>query len=333
MSAIYYKVTSTNVPGLGDFHDRYGLGYAYETDTHYVHFYGYDRKFYSIQMSLGVVENKLISQYHNLSDWVSYYFGAKDIRPIKNPIGETIEGVWRPALYYSDDIHLGLNTNESERRLSQQALKILLEKLDDLFLYIEPTESSMSTYSHKTRELLILACTEIENFWMHYMQISDSSAVGKNHNTKDYVKLKEKLHLHEYSFTLKGYPSIPPINPFKDWDKNSPTISLKWYDAYNKTKHNRTNNFYQATLLNTLTAVIGNIVLYIVKYGPYSISEENGIFNSIINQHFSFELENPLIGSFYIPKIKDLDNYIEISPVDTYNYKLLLPYEIKSLSL
>ncbi|AZA89103.1 hypothetical protein EG349_19960 (plasmid) [Chryseobacterium shandongense] len=78
------------------------------------------------------------------------------------------------ALYYTNDIHQGLKTNESERRLSQQALKILLEKLDDLFLYIEPTESSMSTYSHKTRELLILACTEVENFWMHYMQISNN---------------------------------------------------------------------------------------------------------------------------------------------------------------
>ncbi|AZA98049.1 hypothetical protein [Chryseobacterium shandongense] len=175
MCAIYYKITYTKVPGLPkNFHDDYGLGYAYETDEYYAHFYGHNKNFYSIQASLALAEKKSTSQYHSLSEWVTYYFGATDINPIKNSIGQTIQGVWRPALYYTNDIHQGLKTNESERRLSQQALKILLEKLDDLFLYIEPTESSMSTYSHKTRELLILACTEVENFWMHYMQISNN---------------------------------------------------------------------------------------------------------------------------------------------------------------
>ena len=91
-------------------------------------------------------------------------------------------------------------------RLSEYSLRLLVQKIDEIFLYIEPDTKSLNTYSHKTRELLILACTEVENFWQYYMtQAGQTPQNGRNYTTKDYVKLAEKLHLKDYEFTLKTY--------------------------------------------------------------------------------------------------------------------------------
>lgn len=302
MQAIFYEVTDTKVPGLvNNFHRGLGLGYAYETPSHYVHFYGTDKNFYSIHPGQTVLESKDTSLYKTLTDWVQYYFGAKNVQLLNTNIGESIEGIWRPGLYYYEDTYQALKTSEAERRLSEQALRVLLEKLDDLFLYIEPDFVSFDTYSHKIRELLILACTEVENFWMHYMTLSGTNPVGRAYTTQDYVKLKDKLFLKEYQCTLRSYTAIPPIQPFVNWSSTSPTSSLVWYDAYNKTKHNRASYFSNATFFNALSAVIANVVLYIVRFSPYPLLEENGTFNSLINQHFKFELVNVDVKQFYVP--------------------------------
>ena len=38
----------------------------------------------------------------------------------------------------------------------------------EIFEYIEADINGLKFYIHKTRELLILACTEVENQWQHY---------------------------------------------------------------------------------------------------------------------------------------------------------------------
>jgi hypothetical protein len=310
MHAIVYEITDTKVPRLvKDFHKGLDLGYAYETATHYVHFYGTNKNFFSIHTGQTVLEDKNTSAYKTLQDWVQYYFGAKNIQTMTSNVGESVEGVWRPGLYYYDDTYHALKTSDAERRLCDQALRILLEKLDDLFLYVEPDSVSFNTYSHKIRELLILACTEVENFWVHYMNLSGTTPMGRNYTTQDYVKLNDKLFLREFQCTLRSYVSIPPIQPFSTWNKKSPTSSLVWYDAYNKTKHNRANHFASATFLNTLTAVIANLILYIVRFSPYPLLEETGTLNSLVNQHFKFELTNADIKQSYVPLLNIPSHY------------------------
>src|ERR1700733_13213925 len=97
MQAIFYEVTDTNVPGLvKHFHRNLHFGYAYETVTHYVHFYGAGRYFFSIHTGQTVAENKATSVYKTLNDWVEYYFGAKNIQGMATIVGHSVEGVWRP---------------------------------------------------------------------------------------------------------------------------------------------------------------------------------------------------------------------------------------------
>lgn len=173
---------------------------------------------------------------------------------------------------------------------------------------------------------------EVENFWVHYMQLANATPIGRNFTTQDYVKLKDKLFLGEFKFSLRGYANLSPIMPFKNWSNSSPTASLTWYDAYNKTKHNRTSNFSQATFQNVLTSVVACITLYIVRFSPHPLLEENGTFNSLVNQHFKFELENPLIKMFYMPNIEIPTDYRP--DIFIYDSKIagdLKPYITKSL--
>ena len=310
MQAIFYDIADTKVPGLvKDFHKRLEIGYAYETPTHYVHFYGTKRRFFPINTGQTVIENKTTSAYTSLKDWVEFYFDAKNIQSMTSNVGESVEGIWRPSLFYYEDTYKALNTSEPERRLSEQALRVLLEKLDDLFLYIEPDTISLDTYSHKIRELLILACTEVENFWSYFMKLSGTTPIGRNYTTQDYIKLKDKLFLQEFQFTLRSYASLPAIRPFVSWNTASPSASLIWYEAYNKTKHDRANHFSDATLSNALYAVIAALVLYIVRFSPYPLLEERGTLNSLVNQHFKFELVNADVKKSYVPLVDIPSNY------------------------
>jgi hypothetical protein len=330
MKAIRYDITHTEVPGLvKNFHRDVNFGYAYETDTHFIHFYASSNRWYGIHTGLTVLEAKD----GNLLDWVKKYFGAVNIQTMTSDAGVSTEGVWRPGLYYQTHISQALNVSEHERSLNEQALRILIEKLDEIFLYIEPDNISLNTYSHKTRELLILACTEVENFWTDYMLKSNTQPNnGKTYTTKDYVKLFENLFLNEYECSFQSYINISSVRPFENWSASNPTSSLTWYDAYNKTKHNRSKHFSDATFKNALLAVIANIILYIVRYGPFSITERSGTFNSLVNQHFRFNLFNPDLDKIYVPLVNVPDHYRK--DIFCYDSKInndIQPYQVNKL--
>jgi len=129
-----------------------------------------------------------------------------------------------PCLYYYSDTYGALGVTETEMRLLENSPRLLLQKLDDILLYIEPSPISMQTYSHKTRELLILACTEVENFWQSALRKTNSTPTNKrNYTTRDYAKLATNLYLSDYSIKLKSYAYLTEFSPFKNWDVNAPT--------------------------------------------------------------------------------------------------------------
>jgi hypothetical protein len=331
MIGVTYKNTITTLPNwVNTLHIEHPRGYAYETETHFVHFFGRDRGFYVISSGLTVIEKKT----GTLLDWIERVFGATEIENLDIEIGNSINGVWRPSLYYYEDTYQALGVSENEMRLSEYSLRLLIQKLDEIFLYIEPDTSSLSTYSHKTRELLILACTEVENFWQYYMVRANENPIGRNYTTKDYVKLVNKLHLKDFEFTLKTYSNIPSIKPFENWNVTAPTTSLTWYDAYNKTKHDRDSHFSQATLMNCINAVVANLVLHCVKFSPFPMFEQTNIFSSLINQHFNAKFINCNPKTFYLPKLEIPEGTREdIFCFDSRKNKWNLQYISKQLEL
>jgi len=300
MKAYTYKNTKTNIPNWETTtHIDQIYGYGYETDTHFVHFYGKE-PFYIISVGLTVIESKV----GTYEEWIEKRFGALEIQEMDMVVGHTVEAVWRPSLFYWDDTQKGLKIDSIEQRSQEQALRILVEKLDEIFLFIEPSRDGLKSYSHKIRELLILSCTEVENQWRSLLVKAKHIPIdGRQFTTHDYVKLFPHTFLDEYQIGLKNYNTFTPSNPFKDWDHSNPTKSLSWYDAYNKTKHNRDDHFSSAQLQHAIDAVAANIILYCTRFSPFILINDTNTLSGLIKQIFDIRMVNSNRRSFYIPEL------------------------------
>ena len=331
MKGLCYENTSTNLPGwVNTVHHEQKFGYAYETDTHFVHFYGKEA-YYIISVGLTVTEKKSGS----LEDWCVRRFGATNIKTMQVAIGHSIESLWRPSLYYWDDTCAALKINDSEQLSEESALRVLIQQLDNLLLYIEPSSSGLDCYSHKTRELLILSCTEVENQWR---AILDKAEVlpsnGRTYSTNDYSRLIGKVFLEEFSVKLRSISSTPVIKPFVNWTIANPTKSIKWYDSYNETKHNRESHFDSAKLRFVIESVAANLVLYSVRFSPLSLINNTNNFSSMVNQVFNISMDGSNRESFYLPLLDTSKiQRQECIVFDSYREKLNAPWIVDKLVL
>jgi hypothetical protein len=274
------------------------IGYAYQTGEYFVHFYGERSGTWRIHSEFTASEKAKGS----IDDWITYWFGAKDIKGMQHEVGSVVAGVWRPGLFSQTHRFQALETTRPEQRAAEQALYLLVERLNDLFLYVEPNAGGLDSYGPKTRELLILACTEVENLWSDYIRRA-RGAVKKSYTTKDYVRLLSPLHLAEYQIRLTPYPSVEALRPFNAWTTTQPTQSLEWYDAYNKAKHDRTTNLHLATLSRCIQAVSASIVLFCVRYGPFPLYDDATPVSILIRHLFDVELIGCDPTTFYVPLV------------------------------
>ena len=328
MKAITYTNTRTPPWWISNLHESYPRGYAYETDTHFIHIYGAEEGLWPISPDMTTVNAKK----GDLGDWVKQTFGARDTEVSDVEVGQTTAGVWRPGISHVDQIRQGLLTTDNERHAALQTVRLLLERLDELFLYIEPCSTSLGTYSNKTRELLILACTEVENTWQHYMRSAQHSPTSsRSYTTNDYIKLLTPLRLSEYELVPKPY-SIPPMRPFLSWDVAQPSKSLKWYDAYNLTKHDRQTHFDKATLKTCIEAVCAQLVMFSVRFSPHSLYHEGGTVTALFRQLLDIRLRGCSPKSFYIPlALPPVD--FQLTILDTHQQKFMQPWTVQPLIL
>lgn len=331
MKAISYKITKIDHPNISpDFIKPYGYGYAYETNTHFVWFFGAKVGFYGISVNTGMTVGKDGS----LLDWVIKVFGAEDIKDMTFEVGKTVDSVWQPCLYFTDLTEQALNIKKSEMRSSEQSLRLLIDQLDELFLFIEPERAGLQAYSHKTRQLLLLACTEVENSWKYYISKAGAIPTKGFLTTKDYVKLADKLYLKRYRLKMRMYSDLPEICPFQNWDVAKPSASLDWYDAYNKTKHDRFTHFAEASLWNCIQAVCANVVLHCVRFSPFYIFDQGDSLTALYNQHFTIDFVNVDTSQFYLCKL-DLatDHRTSFYGESWHKYKHILPYDVQPFTL
>jgi len=162
MKAITYKVSKTHFKNsTRPPQNPEKRGVAYETETHFVHFYCNDDYWYVLSTGLTVIEKKDGS----LTDWVKNTFGAEEIDKVSNVIGQAFDGIWRPGVSEYPAISEAIGSDSEAKHNDLISVRILLEKIGDIFSYVEPNKIGLQAHSHKSRELLILACTEVENHW------------------------------------------------------------------------------------------------------------------------------------------------------------------------
>lgn len=204
----------------------------------------------------------------------STHINKKTIKKMDIPPGAYFPRVWRgvPPKNILGGGYNGMSLSDADQRIcieSAQAAASLFEELIDLFRVVEPSEKNSTTYGHRIRELLILACAEVESCWRGVLS-SNSSSPKRIYTTQDYVKLLPLLKLDEWSVKLKNYPGYPVIYPFLGWDasQGQTTKSLSWYASYNAVKHDREGEFEKATLQSLIMALGALHVMQVAQWGP-----------------------------------------------------------------
>lgn len=173
----------------------------------------------------------------------------------------------------------------------------ILDSLNLIFNYIDPDIGNLQCFGSKIRELLIIACTEVEYLLQNFLADNKYMPDKDRFSTKDYVKSLNLLKLNEYSVSLDFYPNLKNWSPFKDWDENRPTASLDWYDAYNAVKHNRGANKNKASLEAVINAVAAIHILLVSQYG-------NDIFNNPLKSNFHSIFNTTSVPKFLVSELE-----------------------------
>jgi hypothetical protein len=142
----------------------------------------------------------------------------------------------------------------------------ICDTMEDIFKVIEPDVKNNKCFGHRIRELLTLACIEVEHLLLHTLK-GNSYPRKSRYSTNDYVKLLPIQRLNEFEVSLKMYLGLGSFIPFKNWSNTDPTKSLSWYSAYNSAKHDRRANAHLATLEEMVNSIAAIYVLLVAQYG------------------------------------------------------------------
>lgn len=175
--------------------------------------------------------------------------------------GRDVERYGDPILRVEETRFLGSFVNSVEQ------IERLFESLTAIFRTVHPATDNLDAYGAAIRDLIILACTEVEAQWKGVLEANKCKPSGTFYKTTDYVKLASAMKLKEYQVALIRYPQISAITPFSTWKGNSPTKSLPWYDAYNEVKHDREANFTKASLRHAIESVAACVVMLAAQFG------------------------------------------------------------------
>lgn len=245
------------------------------------------------------IENILITDNgQDINSVIENNFGYKIEKKENINIGIKIKHIWKPLL--TGDFGQELDYTIYDLCKAKRDLAVLIQKLQEVLLYVEPSKICLDTYSHKLRELLILACTDFECSMKSYN-------FGNNERTSDYIKILELTDLKKYKVELAGYSEKFESRPFLKWDCKEPTKSLPWYDAYNNTKHNRTDAFHLATLKNCIDSISANIIMFCIRYSPQSLYNESDVCSNLVRNTFALQIEDA--SDIYIPIIEGERSY------------------------
>jgi hypothetical protein len=252
-----------------------------------------------------------------LKGWVEERFGDTSPDESDYQPGTAYQRIYRPPVFGSFYRAIDLG----KRSESFVALRILLHKLGAIFETIAPAIANQATYGHLVRELLLLACNEVESSWAAVLRENDYPARRNGWKTTDYVKLLGPMLLDAYKLSLRSYTDFPDFAPFEGWDSPAPTQSLPWYDAYNKTKHDRESNLRYATLENAVHAVGAAVVMFFAQFGT-EIEPRHGEQAALVIQS-TFSLATDFARhpqSCYVPEFTVPPNS---SPIPSFDWRLI----------
>ena len=172
--------------------------------------------------------------------------------------------------------------------IARGQLETLVNQLFAISRTVHPSPANFICFGHDIRNLLILACTEVET---HLKGILRANGVSKKSLTiKEYAYVSGPLRLPAYALSFPAFPWLPSFRPFASFGVGDGlSHTLPWYAAYNAVKHNREHEFEKATLGSIFEAVAACAILQVAQFG-WSRGLVKG---SELIRHFHFE-EDPV---------------------------------------
>jgi len=190
-----------------------------------------------------------------------------------------------------------------------RAFLLIQEDLQKLFEYVEPCDENSNTISLRIQELLTRVCIEVE---ANFTAILNEN---KYSNTSNW-NLKDDYCLIEFSHKLSSYKVKFPVwrgmnntrKPFGNWG-TKPSLNwhvLDWYQAYNKSKHDRHLHFDKATFDTLLDSVSGLVILLSAQFMDESYSPNSKSIS--ISGNYSYDYDPKMetaIGKYFRVQFPD----------------------------
>ena len=115
---------------------------------------------------------------------------------------------------------LGRNPDNSQatrrtRAIAAGQLHSLSTQLEQICRVVDPEDKNLETFGHEIRNVLLLACTEVEAQCKGILK--DNGVSKERMTTVDFVSLATPMKLREYEIDFPYYPWIRPIKPFELW--------------------------------------------------------------------------------------------------------------------
>jgi hypothetical protein len=221
-------------------------------------------------------------------------------KPLKRTVRQLTNGTYSNDGHWQYLLHPKY-ANDPQHYI--RAFLIIQQDLQNLFEYVEPCDKNLPTISLRIQELLIRVCIEIEANFTAILKENKYSS-NDNWNLKnDYclIEISHKLSSYKVKFPIwKG--NFNTRRPFENW-ASKPAKDwhvLKWYQAYNKSKHDRHLHFDKATFGNLLEAVCGLVVLLSAQFMDESYSLNTKSLGISGNYSYDFDPKfETAIGDYF----------------------------------
>jgi hypothetical protein len=150
---------------------------------------------------------------------------------------------------------------------------LLLKDLQELFDYVEPCDNNLQCYSYRMHALLLRACVEVE---ANFKAILTENGYHANRmSMKHYRKVNLTHRLWAYQVKVPLWTGSKTVrSPFSHWQRGN---QIPWYEAYNKSKHDRHTAFELATFDNLIDASCGLLVLLSSQFRTEDFSPSDDV--------------------------------------------------------
>lgn len=145
--------------------------------------------------------------------------------------------------------------------------------------YVSASNENRNTYSDEFSKIILLSCSEIDSILKLMCRMKGITYEERRYNMLVYSEvLLQFEHIKEMAYSPDIYTANNEkaliVFPFKYLDKSDKCAGLKWWNDYQKIKHNRLDNAKRGDLFTAVSAVVAHYIL--LRYLADFLDNANG---------------------------------------------------------